>query len=188
MSQFIVDNSISVAETCYIASKKIEDAKSMRSDTDYAQQSPFDSYDPAYPFINKNIEELESIFLQSPCLYERYKAMFSLRNMKTPEAVFILEKGFENESALFKHEVAFVFGQMRMKESVNSMIEVLSRNEHEMVRHECAEALGAIATDEANEALKRFVDDKSRIVRESVEVALDICEYEQSAEAEYAII
>lgn len=29
--------------------------------------------------------------------------------------------------------------------------------EHEMVRHEAAEALGSIATDECTEVLKRFV-------------------------------
>ena len=46
-----------------------------------------------------------------------------------------------------------------------------------MVRHEAAEALGAINTEGALNLLKRFSTSPCRIVRESCEVALDQAEY-----------
>jgi deoxyhypusine monooxygenase len=46
-----------------------------------------------------------------------------------------------------------------------------------MVRHEAAEALGAIPSDEVLEVLNRFAKDEIPIVRESCEAALDIHDY-----------
>lgn len=43
-----------------------------------------------------------------------------------------------------------------------------------MVRHEAAEALGAIPTDEVLQVLNRFSKDPVIIVKESCEAALDI--------------
>lgn len=40
-----------------------------------------------------------------------------------------------------------------------------------MVRHECAEALGAIATDECTKVLKQYRQDAEAVVRESCEVS-----------------
>jgi deoxyhypusine monooxygenase len=54
-----------------------------------------------------------------------------------------------------------------------------------MVRHEAAEALGAIASDECYELLRGFVKDEQRVVRESCEVALDVCDYFSSDQFEY---
>lgn len=55
-----------------------------------------------------------------------------------------------------------------------------------MVRHECAEALGAIATEECIDVLNRYASDDKRVVKESCEIALDMCEYENSPEFQYA--
>ena len=66
--------------------------------------------------------------------------------------------GFKASSALFRHEVAFIFGQMQDERSVPFLKKTLEDiSEHEMVRHEAAEALGSIATDECTEVLKRFL-------------------------------
>lgn len=43
-----------------------------------------------------------------------------------------------------------------------------------MVRHEAAEALGAIATPECQELLRKFAKDEEQVVRESCEVAIDM--------------
>lgn len=59
-------------------------------------------------------------------LFERYKAMFSLRNLGTEEAVLQLARGFEDDSALFRHEIAYVFGQLQHVASVPSLIKVCS--------------------------------------------------------------
>ncbi len=146
-------------------------------------------------------------------LFERYRAMFSLRNavhanLRAHEAqqkqefrqgaeaaVKALAAGLDKaeKSALFRHEICFVFGELAHEASVPAMLAVLNDSEeHEMVRHEAAEALGAVAeeTQEAEEAadaeaqkklgdvmqaLKRWAEDMNapRVVRESCIVALD---------------
>lgn len=55
-------------------------------------------------------------------------------------------------------------------------------NENPMVRHECAEALGSIATPESTEVLREFLSDPERIVFESCQVALDMTDYETSGD------
>ena len=55
-----------------------------------------------------------------------------------------------------------------------------------MVRHECAEALGAIATDDCVNILNHYLKDTERVVRESCEIALDMSEYETSSQFQYA--
>ena len=54
---------------------------------------------------------------------------------------------------------------------------LLDPKEHDMVRHEAAEALGAIGTTECVEILTKHRSDEAEIVRESCEVALDAAEY-----------
>jgi deoxyhypusine monooxygenase len=58
-------------------------------------------------------------------------------------------------------------------------LSVVLRNitEHRMVRHEAAEALGAIGTKEAEEVLQEFQHDEELVVTQSCEVALDTVEY-----------
>lgn len=58
--------------------------------------------------------------------------------------------------------------------------------ENHMVRHECAEALGSLATDECINILNKYLHDKEQVVKESCEVALDITDYEKSNEFQYA--
>lgn len=77
------------------------------------------------------------------------------------------------------HEIAYVFGQLSSPHSVPSLIIVLQNPvEEDMVRHEAAEALGSIATEECLPILKAFAskerEDVPRVVRESCEVALDM--------------
>lgn len=83
-----------------------------------------------------------------------------------------------------RHEICFVFGELAHPASVPSMIGVLAdEKEHEMVRHEAAEALGAVAEEEEEgdehaevlRELKRWAEDEKapRVVRESCVVALD---------------
>ncbi|GAA5850786.1 hypothetical protein JCM8547_009090 [Rhodosporidiobolus lusitaniae] len=138
------------------------------------------------PATGLSTAQLESQLMDTNLsLFDRYRAMFALRNIGDREAVLALAKGFEDESALFRHEIAFVFGQLSSPHSVPSLIDVLRRsNEEDMVRHEAAEALGGIATDECLPILREFAgrEDVPRVVRESCVVALDMYEYERSNE------
>ncbi|KAI5162029.1 deoxyhypusine monooxygenase [Nematocida ausubeli] len=168
-----VSKSKAVSETCEIGAELIRNGGSKRSE--------FGSLDPAVSAESASIEKLRQTYLdESKSLYERYAAMFALRDIGTEEAVEILAEGFNNKnrSDLFEHEVAFVFGQMSHPASAKHLARVLAdENRHEMVRHECAEALGTINTKEAEEALLALKDIPNRIIRESVEIGLDIHDY-----------
>ncbi|KAL4709890.1 hypothetical protein ACJJTC_003853 [Scirpophaga incertulas] len=187
LDKYKEDPAVEVAETCQIALQRLEWIASNKAN-ERLSKSPFSSIDPAPPSSENNIEHLRKTLMdESKSLYERYRAMFSLRNMATTESITALGEGFKGSSALFRHEVAFVFGQMQDERSIPFLKMALEdTQEHEMVRHEAAEALGSIATDECTEVLKRYLNDPRPVVRESCEVALDMSEYENSPEFQYA--
>ena len=91
------------------------------------------------------------------------------------------------DSALFRHEIAYVLGQMQHKACIPQLQKQLAEmSEDPMVRHECAEALGSIAADKCQDLLKGYVEDEARVVRESCIIALDMLEHENSDEFQYA--
>ncbi|KAK0619827.1 armadillo-type protein [Immersiella caudata] len=189
-----------VTETCEIAIDRIEWENSEQRKEEKLRQSDFASVDPAPPMPeeNKSVEELEKALMDtSLALFKRYRAMFALRDLASPPdlptavpAVQALAKGFADPSALFRHEIAFVFGQLSHPASIPALTAALSNlEEASMVRHEAAEALGSLGDEEGvEETLKRFLHDKEVVVRESVIVALDMAEYEKSDQTEYALI
>eukprot|EP00475_Leptophrys_vorax_P022564 TRINITY_DN3071_c0_g1_i1.p1 TRINITY_DN3071_c0_g1~~TRINITY_DN3071_c0_g1_i1.p1 ORF type:complete len:323 (-),score=70.30 TRINITY_DN3071_c0_g1_i1:29-946(-) len=185
-----------VAETCQIALERLrwlnghvterkdgEESVDLERDSD---SSMYVSVDPAPAAPIRSLEELEKIYLDvdhQHSLYQRYKAMFALRNIGSNEAVEVLVKGFADSSAVFRHEIAFVLGQMQNQYAIPFLTEVLKKDhEHEMVRHEAAEALGAMADKSTVELLESFKQCNDRIVSESCDVALDIHEYWTAAD------
>lgn len=128
-------------------------------------------------------------------LFARYRAMFALRDAGGAAAVAALaaalragrgaaEGGAGSAGALLRHELAFVLGQMQDARAVPALAEALAdKREHDMVRHEAAEALGSVATDEARAILEEYRHDDRQVVRESVAVALDIADYIQDDQA-----
>jgi deoxyhypusine monooxygenase len=64
-----------------------------------------------------------------------------------------------------------------------SLIEVLrSSTEHAMVRHEAAEALGAIGGTHIEAVLEEFKHDSQKVVEESCLVALNTIDYWSTSE------
>ena len=129
--------------------------------------------DPTPPSDETDIGKLTELFMnKSASLWERYRAMFALRNLsKSNEvAVTALCQGFQDQdSALFRHEVAFVLGQVgpAAAGAENALAKVVEdEDEHPMVRHEAIEALGAIDTEGAVKVLRKYLDSPFRIVRE----------------------
>lgn len=175
-----------VAETCQIARDRIrwrtEDGGAFKD------WNPYKSVDPAPPFVEGDVEKWQRQLNDSSLpLFERYRALFALRNRGGKDAVLALVSGFNEPSALFKHELAYVLGQMQDESAVPALREKLGdRTENPMVRHECAEALGSIASPECLEILQGYLGDKERVVRESCVVALDMYEHEQSDNFQYA--
>lgn len=124
-------------------------------------------------------------------LWDRYEALFMLRNLKTDKSTRLICEAMEyceNGSEVFRHEAAFVLGQIQEVASVPALIKALGTSaEHGMVRHEAALALGSvagnIATDCANKelsearalamaALTKHSTTEPPVVYESCKVAL----------------
>ena len=145
---------------------------------------------------------------QSLPIQDRFRALFTLRSLETNQAAVQAlidaltadsssldddDDGDINDAhqkrsptlsslhadALFRHEVAFALGQMRAKAATATLISVLkNQREHGMTRHECAEALGAIADETSLEVLRDMREDsKHREVRETASLALRRVEY-----------
>lgn len=187
------DPLIEIRQTCELAIERINWENSESKNSEVLEKSLYTSIDPAPPMATdkeSKVDKLQSILNdQDVSLFERYRAMFRLRDLGTDEACLALASGFEDESALFKHEIAYVFGQLCNPVTVPALIKVLKdEREAGMVRHEAAEALGSIATDECLPVLQSFLNDKEDVVRDSAIVALDMYEYENSNEMEYATI
>lgn len=183
-----------VRQTCELAIERIRWVKQNASQPETLQESIYASIDPAPPLASSNMNTADEVAKlkgelndTSISLFNRYRAMFRLRDIATDDAVHALASGFSDSSALFRHEIAFVFGQMSHIASVPALIKVLENtNEEGMVRHEAAEALGSIASDEVLPILAKFAKDDERVVAESCIVANDMAEYEQSQELHYA--
>lgn len=78
-------------------------------------------------------------------------------------------------------------GQLQSPLSIPSLINVVENDrENDIVRHESIEALGSIGTPACMEVIKKFINDQHDLVRESCEVALDMYDYENSSEFQYA--
>ena len=120
----------------------------------------------------------------------RYKAMFALRNKGDEDSIKALASGLTDSSALFRHEIAFVLGQAASPHAVAQLVDRLrDESESAMVRHECAEALGSIASpglDVEAELGKYLGQDTPSVVRESCVIALDMADYNNSEEFQYA--
>ncbi|CAD5207200.1 unnamed protein product [Bursaphelenchus okinawaensis] len=179
------DPVIEVAETCQLAASRLEWTLNGGVDA----SSAYDSVDPTPAADSENVEELgKNLVDEAKPLWERYRAMFKLRNLNTDESIKALAQGmYCEDSALFRHEVAYVLGQIQSPLSIKELSDRLKKSDENcMVRHECAEALGAIATPECEELLKEYAKDNEQVVRESCEVALDMAEYENSENFQYA--
>eukprot|EP00604_Paraphysomonas_vestita_P004214 CAMPEP_0174822442 /NCGR_PEP_ID=MMETSP1107-20130205/15768_1 /TAXON_ID=36770 /ORGANISM="Paraphysomonas vestita, Strain GFlagA" /LENGTH=248 /DNA_ID=CAMNT_0016041315 /DNA_START=39 /DNA_END=781 /DNA_ORIENTATION=+ len=170
LQQFVNHERPEIAETCQIAVDLIQYRHNNNSTN---SAGLYLSVDPAPPMNddtnNKSISDYKEILLNpSLSLFDRYRAMFTLRDMNSDESALALVEGFNDSSALFRHEIAYVLGQMQRPVTVPGLSIVLNNlNEHEMVRHEAAESLGSIGTLECEEILNLYRDDNKQVVKES---------------------
>ncbi|HJL54564.1 MAG TPA: HEAT repeat domain-containing protein, partial [Candidatus Thalassarchaeaceae archaeon] len=84
-------------------------------------------------------------------------------------------------------EIAYVLGQMQDSNAVPHLVRRLEdESEDAIVRHEAAEALGAIGDRVALATLETFKNDPEVVVAESCEVALDLLEWISSDRLDYS--
>ena len=154
-------------------------------ETPYLSVDPVPALAPGTP-----VETLERILMDDDGdMYERYGAMFALRNASYANAATadacadVLGRVLATSgSALLKHEVCYVLGQLQSASdgARASLVRCLEdASEHPMVRHEAAEALGSIAHPSTKEYLETYANDPEPIVAQSCEVALSIMRQEQ---------
>jgi len=152
------------------------------------ERSEFDSVDPAPPSKDNKVATLRNtICNEDEKMFQRMRALFALRNIGGKDSVEALAAAFSSKSALLKHEIAYVLGQMQDSHAVPHLIDRLAdADEDVMVRHEAAEALGAIGDRTALSVLEEYVNDDEVVVAESCEVALDLLEWVASKRLDYA--
>lgn len=136
-------------------------------------------------------------------LHERFRALFMLKAVGGDAVVDIISEGkliifmgneissnncvagLKDPSPLLKHELAYVLGQLLNTRALPTLSRVLENptGEHcAMVRHEAAEALGAIGAEESLPILRKYMQDENREVRETCEVAVGKIEFDLSEE------
>jgi deoxyhypusine monooxygenase len=95
--KFSKDERPEVAETCQLALARLdwlEKKKSSNDQSDKLSKNPYYSVDPAPPDVNKNIEYLKNKLIdESESMFERYRAMFQLRNDGSDAAILALCEG-----------------------------------------------------------------------------------------------
>lgn len=151
------DPCLEVAQTCQLALQRIGFFQSAEG-LQIIDNSPYLSIDPTPPADKSiSVSKLRECLLdENDRIFDRYRAMFALRNLGGSEAIEALTTCFEtSNSALLKHEVAYVLGQMQDAAATQKLKSVLENDEENpMVRHEAAEALGSIASLQCVDLLK----------------------------------
>eukprot|EP00501_MAST-03F_sp_TOSAG23-6_P002310 GSMAST32.ASY1.ANO1.2412.1 assembled CDS len=178
LKEFSSDLQNEVSETCALALERLL-AKEMKINVD-----------PAPPLKNKTLDELSQILSDdSKSLFQRYGALFALRDLNTTSSVSIISQVLQSDqsSALFRHEVAYVCGQLENAVATKALCDALARKEENvMVRHEAAEALGAIGTDLCMKTLEEYSSDTCLAVAQSCIVALDVVNYWSESDSSHS--
>lgn len=146
--------------------------------------SDYGSVDPAPPATHGSSAQHREVLLDEQArMFERMRAVFALRNDGSDGSVDILCSAFSSKSALLRHELAYVLGQMQNPRALPTLWERLEdEEEHVMVRHEAAEAMGAIGDGRSRPVLERFLTHPAAEISESCEVALDLLDWCERAE------
>lgn len=113
-------------------------------------------------------------------IQKRTHAAFYLRTDGGPEAVAAIAEALTNrdDSALLRHELAYVLGQIRDTRACPVLTEVLSDvGDDVMVRHEAAEALGAIGDASAVGVLEKYAQDPVPEVADTCKLSLDLIKW-----------
>lgn len=107
-----------MAETCQIALRRLNwIANDIKEDL---SKSSYTSIDPAPPSAENDIQELSKILMDEKVpLFERYRAMFSLRNLGTTESINALGEGEINHFFLLFYSEKF---ECLVMQDLNNMV------------------------------------------------------------------
>lgn len=122
---------------------------------------------------NELVDKNVSIAQQTRNCFE-LKQISKIGEHESLYAVVALNQGFKSNSALLKHEIAYVLGQIRDTRAISYLIDILSdMNQEPIVRHEAGEALAAIGDVTIIDVLSKFLNDPSKEVAQTCQLAID---------------
>lgn len=76
---------------------------------------------------------------------ERFRALFTLRNLGGQTSIECISQCFSDESVLLKHELAYCLGQMQDERAIPVLRSLLEDTEQDpIVRHEAGELLSIV--------------------------------------------
>lgn len=113
-------------------------------------------------------------------IQKRTHAAFYLRTDGGSEAVDAIGEALKNrqDSALLRHELAYVLGQIRDRRACPVLAAVLAdEGDDAMVRHEAAEALGAIGDGGAVPVLEKYAEDPVPEVADTCKLSLELIKW-----------
>ncbi|HVL47007.1 MAG TPA: HEAT repeat domain-containing protein [Candidatus Thermoplasmatota archaeon] len=154
-----------------------------------AEPRVFETVDPAPALSERDIKTIEATLLDTTQpMFTRMRAIFALRGLGTEEATHAIGRSLlaVHDSALLRHECAYVLGQLQDPASLPYLERALFEDRDYMVRHESAEAMGNLGTDAVVPSLERARrEDENLDVRMSAEVALANLAFLKTDEMEY---
>ena len=103
---------LKIAETCQLAIQRIQwlSSEDRPMEESKLKSNPFSSVDPAPPAVETTVTELKRALLdQGKSLFERYRAMFALRNRNDEESVLALAEGNQDICMMMKSLCALHF-------------------------------------------------------------------------------
>lgn len=122
LEEYSKDSVKEVAETCQLALELIKWLEQSKNSPEKLPENPYASVDPAPPIDIKKVSVLKEILLdEDATLFDRYRAMFALRNLKTEESILALAAGlnFSWFSRIFSFTL--LIAKKNTKEILNSL-------------------------------------------------------------------
>jgi deoxyhypusine monooxygenase len=176
LCQYTSSASVPLKETCELGVDRLQN--NQISDGDYNTIDPVAVDKGSVQSTEEDVDHLLSTLLNPETdLPGKYKCLFALRTITDADhkpsvkSIIALGKALrdDNTSALLRHEVGFVIGQMAFglcASQIPTCIESLQNSvtdtsEHCMVRHEAAIALGSISGE--NQGIEEFLTKYSQL-------------------------
>ena len=185
-----------IYDTVFLASKLMEWKKTTdngKTEGLHKLKQRFTNLDPA-PLFNlvdepkyADVKYLQEMLLDDKNfdLFQRYRALFTLRDIYTEEAVLAIcqtltKENFAHCSPLFKHEVAFVLAQMEgvFKTAIPFLLDCVNNEEEaDITKHEVLVCLGEVLDEKDKQLVEPFTKHPVLIVAESAQCALFNIDY-----------
>lgn len=109
LEDYSKDSVPEVAETCQLALCRLQWLKSNYTPINL-EKSPYMSVDPAPPADIADVDKLRDILLNETIpLFERYRTMFTLRNIRTPKSILALSEGKYSNDFLFSYYLKMLY-------------------------------------------------------------------------------